>query len=77
VVVAPVDEVGEKDSQMCAPELPADTGRWIIAYRFPKRRGNRAASLSSGGMTGPSRSNEVKSLVRASDTSGPLGEKAV
>ena len=40
------------------------------------RRGKTAASLSSGGMTGPSREKEVKSFVRASDTNGPLGEKA-
>jgi hypothetical protein len=62
---------------MCAPKPPPETGRWIIAYRFPKRRGKTAASLSSGGMTGPSREKEVKSFVRANDTSGPLGEYAV
>ena len=62
---------------MCAPELPVETGRWIIAYRFPKRRGKTAASLSSGGMTGPSREKETKSFVSANETNGPPGEKAV
>ena len=46
-------------------------GRWIIAQRPSIRRGKSAASLSSGGMTGPSRRTSVKSRVIASDTSGP------
>ena len=36
-------------------------GRWSIAQRPPKRRGKSAASLSSGGMTGPLRRTSVKS----------------
>ena len=50
------------------------TGRWSIAHRSPNRIGNSAASLSSGGMAGPRRVKVRKSLVHASDTSGPAGE---
>ena len=45
-----------------------------MAKRLPKRRGKTAASLSSGGMTGPSREKETKSFVRANETRGPFGE---
>ncbi len=55
---------------MWAPPRSGD-GRWIIAQRPSNRCGKRAASLSSGGMTGPIRSTVRKSRVIASDTSGP------
>jgi hypothetical protein len=55
---------------MWAPPRSGD-GRWIIAQRPLIRRGNIAASLSSGGMTGPSRLTVRKSRVVASDTRGP------
>ena len=61
---------GEYEIHMWAPPRSGD-GRWIIAQRPSKRRGNRAASLSSGGMTGPSRSTVRKSRLIASETSGP------
>jgi len=51
-----------------------ETGRWMSAQRPSKRRGNSAASLSSGGITTPLRSNSRKSFVIASETSGPLVE---
>ena len=55
---------------MCA--LPrSGEGRWIIAQRPSNRRGKSAASLSSGGITGPSRRTLRKSRVIASETSGP------
>ena len=53
------------------------TGRCSIAQRPLKRTGKSAASLSSGGMTGPRRWKVLKSLVVASETSGPPTEKAV
>src|SRR5229473_2572745 len=49
-------------------------GRWTTAQRPPNRRGNNAASLSSGGITAPILSKKRKSFVRASDTSGPRDE---
>ena len=55
---------------MCAPPRSGD-GRWIIAQRPSIRRGNSAASLSSGGITGPRRVTVRKSRVVASETSGP------
>jgi hypothetical protein len=55
---------------MWAPPRSGD-GRWIMAHRPSKRRGKSAASLSSGGMTGPSRLTLRKSAVIASETSGP------
>src|SRR2546425_6629688 len=66
---------GEYDSQMFAL-LRGEfaIGRCNKAHRPPKRRGNSAASLSSGGITAPLRSNSRKSFVNAIDTSGPLVE---
>jgi hypothetical protein len=55
---------------MCAPPRSGE-GRWIIAQRPPIRRGNSAASLSSGGIAGPRRSTVRKSRVIARETSGP------
>jgi len=42
---------GEQEIQMCAS--PLIMGRWIKAERPPKRRGNRHASWSCGGIKGP------------------------
>src|ERR1035437_4598108 len=61
---------GEYEIQMLAEPRSGD-GRWIMAHRPPMRTGRRAASLSSGGMTGPSRRASLKSFVTARDTSGP------
>ena len=54
---------------MCAPN--AVTGRWIITQRPSIRCGSSAASLSSGDITTPRRSNWRKSSVNASETPGP------
>ncbi len=67
---------GEKEIHMWAPPRRG-AGRWIIAHRPPKRRGKSAASLSSGGMTGPSRSTVRRSRVIASETRGPRRLNAV
>ena len=45
---------------MCAPPRRGE-GRWIMAHRPSMRSGKRAASLSSGGITGPSRLTVRKS----------------
>ena len=56
---------------MCAPPRSGD-GRWIIAQRPSIRRGNSAASLSSGGIDRARAARTVrKSRVVASETSGP------
>src|SRR5216684_5680182 len=66
---------GENEIQMFALFAgKLANGRWTRAQRPPNRRGNKAASLSSGGITAPFLSKERKSFVRASDTSGPLDE---
>jgi hypothetical protein len=52
-------------------------GRWIKAKFTPIRRGKSAASLSSGCMIRPTRSNFTKSSVSASATPGPLRPNAV
>ncbi len=82
LVIAVVLQVGVNDSHMFALEPGTlGTGRWISAQRSPlgpgNFRGKNAASLSSGGMIGPRRSNVLKSRVIASATIGPLREKAV
>ena len=50
------------------------TGLCRRAHLPPMRLGKNAASLSSGGMTTPRRSNVRKSSVRASATRGPRPE---
>src|SRR6185503_15240565 len=66
---------GEKDIQMSAHG--SVHGRCRSANRPLMRRGSSAASLSSGCITSPYRSNVRKSVVSASATPGPSLLKAV
>jgi len=66
---------GEKEIHIWA--LGALTGRWIITHCPSMRFARSAASLSSGDMMIPYRSNARKSDVSASATPGPSRVNAV
>lgn len=60
---------------MCVPKVVI--GRCMRAQKPPILRGNKAASLSSGGMMTPRRSKLRKSFVNARETPGPPRAKEV
>ena len=76
LVASPVAKIGRRaTSRRARPE--SCIGRWMSAKLPSMRRGSSAASLSSGCMTSPHRSNVRKSSVSASATPGPPLLKAV